>query len=190
MQDEPRAPLSLDQAGLVLSRQRLEETGCEVLAYGAKDTGEMGGGAAQVILRLAGPEVRESLRERLALGSRGLGEVAWTPAYGLEARGVRAICHIVSILKNTPQGAWCPEPERLGRGVQRCLEGCRERSLHTVALSCLGTGEGRVEPARAARLMIDAARGYRRKHPDWPLAIVFALPTSRDYDAFQHYLSH
>lgn len=185
----PRNPLSPDRAGLELSRQRLEDTGCEALAYGAKDTGEMGGGVASVVLTLAGPQLRDGLRERLAETDRKVGTAVWTPPFGLAERGVLGVCHIVSIIKNTPQGAWCPEPDKLARGVLACLEGCRDLHLHSVALASLGTGEGRVEPSHAARLMIGAARDYRKKNPDWPLRIVFALPTPRDYAAFAHQLS-
>lgn len=148
----------------------------------------MGGGAARAMLMLGGEELREALRAELGRGSRALGEAIMTPPFGLAGRGVKGVCHILSIRKHTSQGAWCPEPERLGPGVLRCLELSHELGARSVALSALATGEGRLDPARAARLMVDAARAYRRKHPDWPLEVQFALPTPRDYDAFQRAL--
>ncbi len=169
---------------VTLSRRPLEDTGCQVLAYGAKDTGEMGGGAAQALLMLGGPELQEALRQELARTARGIGEVVFTEPFRMADRKALAICHIVSIRKHTSQGAWCPEPDKLAAGVERCLQGCRERNLSSVALSCLGTGEGRVDPAHAARMMVGAAKQHGKG-----LEVTFALPNARDYAAFERQLS-
>lgn len=173
-----------------LSQLPLQEVDADVLGYGAKDTGEMGGGAAGALLVAAGPELEVAAREQLAQGSRSIGEAHLTPSFGgLRKRGVQWVCHIISIQKHTDQGAWCPHPERLEKGVVRALELAEAREASTLALSALGTNEGRVKADHAATMMVRAARQYFRDHPESSLRVIFSLPNPRDFEAFEKALS-
>lgn len=173
-----------------LSSMPLEESRAEMVAYGAKDNGEMGGGASGALLVAAGPALEEASRKELARCSREVGEVYLTPAFGsLLESGVGWVCHIISILKYTDQGAWCPHPELLEVGVARALAMADEKAVHTIAFSALGTGEGRVTPDHSARMMVSAARKHLRENPESPLRVVFCLPTERDYEAFERALA-
>lgn len=173
-------------SGLItLSHSALQLAKTDVIAYGAKDTGEMGGGAAAEILKAAGEGLLDALKAELAKTSRRVGEVAVTESFGLKSRGIRWICHIISIIRNTPQGAWCPEPARLADGVSRALELSRSLGAHSITLSALGTGEGRVDFNECARLMMGAAKDFSSKNRDYFLDIEFALPNFRDFEAFE-----
>jgi len=172
---------------IVLERALLEEIPADVIGYGAKDTGEMGGGAAASVLREAGPDLLPALRRELATSSRQVGEAVLTEAFGLRERGIRWIAHIISIIRNTPEGAWCPRPEKLYDGVLKALELSAGKGARTVALSMLATGEGRVKPVDAASFMIRAVRDFHRRGGE--LSVTLALPTFRDYEAARAVLS-
>lgn len=172
-----------------LSQMVLEESGAEVVAYGAKDTGEMGGGAAGALLLLAGEALEKAAREHLGENTREVGETFFTPSFGLARRGIQWVCHIVSIIKYTDRGAYCPHPERLESGVARALQLAEERQIVRMAFSALGTGEGRVQPEHCARMMIGAARSHFRVQPESLLRVNFCLPGDRDFAAFEKVLA-
>lgn len=169
----------------LLTRTPLQEISADVLAYGAKDTGEMGGGAANAMLVAAGPALRDALRQALSASPRTVGTTIFTKPFDLAPRGVKFVCHIVSIIKDTPKGAYCPEPQKLRSGVLSALKGCQERGVASVALSALGTGEGCVPAQEAARLMLGAISDFSTQHPSSHLSITLSLPTFDDYEAFR-----
>src|SRR5579862_4462248 len=107
---------------VTLSREPLQMMKVDAIGYGAKNTGEMGGGAAASILTAAGPEILTTLRSKLATSQRRVGDVVLTPSFKMEPSGIRWVLHIISIIKNTPQGAYCPQPERLRDGVCSALK--------------------------------------------------------------------
>ena len=147
----------------------------------------MGGGAAAAILGSAGPDLLPALREELATSTRQVGEAVLTEAFGLRARGVRWIAHVISIIKHTPEGAWCPNPERLYDGVLKALELSAGKRARSIAFSMLATGEGRAKPDDVARFMIRAVRDFHRK--GGRMDVTFALPTFRDYEAARRALA-
>lgn len=169
---------------VTLTREPLQMLKVDAIGYGAKDTGEMGGGAAAAILIAAGPEIRHALRSKLAGAPLRVGDVTITPSFKLEANGIRWVLHIVSIIKNTPQGAHCPQPERLREGICTAMNLAAQAGARTVAFSALGTGEGRVEPHLAATYMLEGVNAYRRTAARAELAVAFSLPSFRDYEAF------
>jgi O-acetyl-ADP-ribose deacetylase (regulator of RNase III) len=167
-----------------LTRDALQTLRVDAIGYGAKDTGEMGGGAAASVLTAAGPELLPALRSKLSHSSRRVGDVVVTDSFGLQTSGIRWVAHIISIIKHTPQGAYCPEPERLREGVSNALSAVSKLGARSVALSALGTGEGRVEPRIAARHMFGGVRQFRGAQPHVALEVIFSLPSFRDYEAF------
>ena len=179
-----------DSGPISIRQIRLEESGAELVAYGAKDTGSMAGGAAAALLEAAGPELENDLRARLAEANREIGVTVVTPAYRLEERFIAGVVHIISVRKHAEQGTFCPEPQRLADGVMRALELASQRKASTIAFSALGTGEGRVTSEQSARLMISATRTWHRNHPDSGLRVEFCLPSEKDYAAFMNVLAH
>jgi O-acetyl-ADP-ribose deacetylase (regulator of RNase III) len=179
-------PLRVLEGRINLCRDRLENAGTEAVCYGAKDTGEMGGGAAIALSLTCGPELLADLRYRLAQTGREVGEVVITEAYDHPRASL--VGHIISIKTSTPEGDWCPAPERLGDGVYRALQALQDQA-QTVAFSCLATGEGRAQPGQVASLMLGATRRYFKDHPDSDMKVLFCLPSYRDYQAFERALA-
>jgi O-acetyl-ADP-ribose deacetylase (regulator of RNase III) len=169
---------------VILTRDPLQILKVDAIGYGAKDTGEMGGGAAAAVLAAAGPEILTELRVKLASSSHRVGDVVLTDSFRLQAVGIRWVIHIVSIIKHTPQGAYCPQPERLRDGVCAALVAASTAGARSMALSALGTGEGRVAPHDAARYMFEGVRAFRQSPSAPDLAVTFSLPSFRDYEAF------
>lgn len=185
IEDGPRIYLFPDpetDPRLSLSDRPLQESRADVVAYGAKDTGEMAGGAAAALREAGGSALEEAARVALAESSREIGEVFLTEAFGLKKLGIRKVAHIVTIAKHTPQGSWCPHPERLGPATARALELAVADGARSVAFAALATGEGRARPEDVARMMVDAARSALREHLE--LRVTFCLPTERDHQAF------
>lgn len=172
-----------------LTRDPLQVLNVEAVGYGAKDTGEMGGGAAAAILTAAGPEIVPVLKLQLAGLPRRVGDVALTDSFQLRGSGIKWIIHIISIIKHTPQGAWCPQPTRLADGVSAALTAAADAGARSVAFSALGTGEGRVDPRDAARHMFQGVQAFRQKPGAPELRILFSLPSYRDFEVFQSVLS-
>jgi O-acetyl-ADP-ribose deacetylase (regulator of RNase III) len=154
-----------------LTRDPLQILRVDAIAYGAKDTGEMGGGAAASVLMAAGPEVLTEAKVKMARLARRVGEVVITDSFNLQSLGIRWIVHIISIIKHTPHGAYCPEPERLPKGVTRALVEVSKLGARSIAISALGTGEGRVDPRLAATYMFGGVRAFRESNPASKLAV-------------------
>jgi len=168
-----------------LARDPLPFVKVDAIGYGAKDTGEMGGGAAAAILAAAGPELIPAARQKLAATTRRVGVAVVTDAFKLRSSGIKWVCHIVSIVTKTPQGDWCPYPDKLYDGVKSGLEQVVEAGAASIAISALATGEGRVKPEDAARYMLTAIRDFQESRANRKLKIVLALPSYDDYRAFE-----
>ncbi len=172
-----------------LTDKFIQDMAVDVISYGAKDTGEMGGGAAASILEKAGPKILEAVRKEFALlPSKNIGDVVITDAFDLKNQNIKFVCHLISIIKYTPQGAYCPHPEKLYNGVFKSIELAYYKGAHSIAFSAMGTGEGRIKPEHCARLMISAVKDFRKKTPNKNIDIYFSLPSYRDYKAFCDYL--
>ena len=173
-----------------LTRERLPFIkGVDAIGYGAKDTGAMGGGAAAAILAASGPELISAAQRKLASTTRRVGVAVVTDSFGLRKSGITHVCHIISIITNTPQGDWCPYPEKLYDGVKSGLEQLLEVNAKVVAISALATGEGRVKPRDAARLMLTAIRDFHSMPDNRKLEVILSLPNYDDSEAFEYYLS-
>lgn len=171
---------------LSLSQEVIQESGAEMIVYDAKDSGEIDGSLGLA----AGPELEAAWRLQLAQSSRELGQAHLTPAYGqLRQRGTRWVGHIITIIQDTPEGPWCPRPERLVEGVQSILRQAEQKDISRVAFTALGTGQGRVPPDRCARILLEAVRQHQREHPDSEMRVTFCLPVDRDFQAFQQVLA-
>jgi O-acetyl-ADP-ribose deacetylase (regulator of RNase III) len=173
-------------AGITIHRTKLQDMKADALAYGAKDTGDMGGGAAAAISLAAGEKLKAAARLELSKSTRQLGDAVITESFGLAPLGVKWVVHVISIVKHTTDGAWCPKPEKLHDGVRKGLQLAAAKGAQTFAISMLATGEGRVKPADAARIMVGAIRSFHREGGQ--LDVMFALPSPRDHDAVQQYL--
>lgn len=166
-------------------RTPIQEVRCDALAFGAKNTGEIGGGPAEAIFRAAGPELLQAGRDALAKTDRQVGAVAVTRAFNLEEHGVKWICHVVANIRQDPDETLCPRPERLTDGVYKALDLIRELGGESIAFAAMGTGGGRVPPERVAQYMLAGVDRYQRRYGSRDPKVVFSLPSYRVLEAFR-----
>jgi O-acetyl-ADP-ribose deacetylase (regulator of RNase III) len=170
-------------AGLItLSRTPVHTAKTEVIAYGATDTGDMTGAVAREILVAAGEGLLDALKQELSASGRQVGDVAVTESFNLKSRGIKWICHVVTIARSTSR---CPSPGRIADGMASALEKARTLGVRSICFSAFGSGEGQVAPAENARLMMGAAKDFLARNRDYLLDIDFALPDYRDYEPFE-----
>jgi O-acetyl-ADP-ribose deacetylase (regulator of RNase III) len=144
----------------------------------------MGGGATSSLVARCGETVLEAVRVELAKTSRLVRTAVITASLNLGKRGVKYILHIVSIIRDTPQGAYCPTPKLLPHGVETALKLSFSKGCRSLAQAASATGEGRVGPADAARFMLTGVSQFQAKYKA-DLDITLCLPTASDHEAFQ-----
>jgi O-acetyl-ADP-ribose deacetylase (regulator of RNase III) len=69
--------------------------------------------------------------------------------------------------------------------MRTCLQQAYEAGAQSIAISALATGEGRVKPKDAARLMLTAIRDFQEAPAHRKLRVVLALPSYDDFEAFE-----
>lgn len=160
---------------VLLSRDRLEDSGATWLIHGISQDGRLRSGPGADLLGLAGEDLEYELLARLSQQSRQLGEVVQTGPYALQARGVCGILHVIAL--ETPRG--CSQPQKLADGLLLALQRCSGK----VAIASMGSGGGGLDPNQVARILVASARqaNYRG-------TITFCLPNGRDFQAFERAL--
>ena len=123
-----------------LVRDSITHINADAICYGAKDNGEMGGGAAAAIVLADGPQVISDAKRVITPNSR-VGDVFYSEAHLLSDKlGVKCIIHLISIIKYTPQGSYCPKPENIRSGVMNALTLAKKLGCQSIAFSAMGTG--------------------------------------------------
>lgn len=135
---------------VALSVGDLATHSADVLVNAANTALSMDVGVAAALRRVAGEELATEAASR---APAAMGDVVWTGPGRLKARQV---AHAVAALG----GAIC-----LGRATLRTLLGAESRGFRRVAFPALGTGIGRVPPALAAKLMLEAVVTFARLKP-------------------------
>lgn len=135
---------------VALSVGDLASHSADVLVNAANTQLGMEVGVAAALRRIGGEELAAEASSR---APAAMGDVVWTGPGRLKARHV---AHAVAALG----GAIC-----LGRVMLRTLLSAESRQLRRVAFPALGTGVGRVPPALAAKLMLEAIVTFARLKP-------------------------
>lgn len=135
---------------LALSVGDLATHSADVLVNAANTVLSMDVGVAAALRRVGGEELAAEARSR---APAAMGDVVWTGPGRLKSRHV---AHAVAALG----GAIC-----LGRATLRTLLGAESRQLRRIAFPALGTGVGKVPPALAAKLMLEAIVTFARLKP-------------------------
>ena len=128
-----------------------------------------GGGVDGVIHRASGPEL---LR---AIGGTPTGTAVVTPAFGLEAQGVKAVVHAVGPVW---RGGAAGEAERLSGAYRRSLELVLAAGLTSVAFPAISTGVYGYPLNRAATVTLRAIRAVLDDHPELDVRVVLHDPGS------------
>ncbi|WP_293913436.1 macro domain-containing protein [Deinococcus sp.] len=141
-----------------------QTTGALVTAANAQLAG--GGGVDGVIHRAAGPELLHSIR---AIGSCPSGSAVMTPAFKLEAQGVRRVIHAVGPIW---RGGQSGEAELLAGAYRRSLELATEAGCASIAFPAISTGVYGYPIPEAARVSVSTIRAYLAKHPGLNVRLV------------------
>jgi O-acetyl-ADP-ribose deacetylase (regulator of RNase III) len=130
-----------------------------------------GGGVAAAISRAGGPAVQRESDEKAPIG---LGDAVETTAGDMPARYV---IHAATMELGGPTSA-----EIIGNATRSTLSKADELGCRSLALVAFGTGVGGFPLDEAARLMVDAVRGYR---PRSLARVVFAVHGDEAERAFR-----
>jgi len=150
-----------------------------------------GGGVDGAIHRAAGPRLLEHNR---TLGGCPTGGVQRTPAFDLEARGVRHLFHAVGPV-------WGVDPhatgdEKLGYRLEdhllaqcyvRCLELAREHECRTIAFPAISTGVYGFPKERAVKIAVGHVQSFLDREST-PERVVFACFSQADADLYRQYV--
>lgn len=145
-----------------------------------------GGGVDGAIHRAAGPRLLEHNR---ALGGCPTGQVVDTPAFDLEARGVKRLLHTVGPVwraegeETSPLGR-LTEDVLLASCYQRCLERAAELELASVAFPSISAGVYGFPLARAASIALGHTRAFVERSAT-PEAVVFCCFSASDAEVFR-----
>jgi O-acetyl-ADP-ribose deacetylase (regulator of RNase III) len=146
-----------------------------------------GGGVDGAIHRAAGPRLLAHTR---GLGGCPTGEAVSTPAFDLEAQGVRTIIHTVGPVWGTDPQAEGDEPlgyrledNLLSRCYQACLEEAARLELSSVAFPAISTGVYGFPKERAARIALGHIRAFlsRSARPDRVVLACFSAEDAARY---------
>ncbi len=150
-----------------------------------------GGGVDGAIHRGAGPRL---LAHNRTLGGCPTGEVAITPAFDLEARGIAHIIHAVGPVWGCDPCATGSEPlgyrledNQLASCYQRALEVAAEHRVRSLAFPCISTGVYGFPQERAARIAIGHVRAFLEQS-ELPEKVIFCCFLKADAEIYERLL--
>lgn len=151
-----------------------------------------GGGVDGAIHRAAGPRL---LAHNRTLGGCPTGEARVTPAFDLEARGVKHIIHTVGPVWGTDPRAdgrerlgYRLEDNQLGQCYQACLELAAEHGARTLAFPGISTGVYGFPKERAAQIAVGHVRAFLARSPV-PETVVFCCFSEEDAEIYRRFLT-
>jgi O-acetyl-ADP-ribose deacetylase (regulator of RNase III) len=157
---------------IALEVQQADVTRLEVdaIANAANTQLKHGGGVAAAISRAGGPAVQRESTEQAPIG---LGDAVETTAGDMPARYV---IHAATMELGGPTSA-----EIIAKATRSTLARADDLGCRSFALVAFGTGVGGFPLAEAARLMVDAVRGYQPRSLE---RVVFAAHGDEAEQAF------
>ncbi|MCK6546181.1 macro domain-containing protein [Myxococcota bacterium] len=161
----------------------LTKLSVEALVNAANESLLGGGGVDGAIHRAAGPAL---LAHNRTLGGCSTGDAKLTPAFDLEARGVRYLIHAVGprwgsdpYADGTEPLGWRKEDMDLGRCYQRAMELAREHGVRSIAFPAISTGVFGFPRERAAKIAVGHVRFALSRHA-LPEKVVFCCFSDDD----------
>jgi O-acetyl-ADP-ribose deacetylase (regulator of RNase III) len=121
----------------------------------ANSLGIMGGGVAAALSRRGGPSIQ---REAMSLAPIAIGAAVVTTAGNLWAK------HVIHAPTMEEPGEKVGI-ENVRRATRAALIAAAHHGFDTIALPGMGTGLGGVDPADAARAIVDELRAHRQPKP-------------------------
>ncbi|PNY81748.1 macro domain-containing protein [Deinococcus koreensis] len=126
-----------------------------------------GGGVDGVIHRAAGPELLRALRQ---IGGTPTGTAVITPAFRLQAQGVRSVIHAVGPVW---RGGHSGEAELLAGAYRHSLELAAQAECGSVAFPSISTGVYGYPLEKAAPVALQTILAFLVDHP--PLSVRLVL---------------
>src|SRR4051794_13911112 len=138
-----------------LAKTDITEMAVDAVVNPANSLGIMGGGVAGALSRRGGPSIQ---REAMSLAPIAVGAAVVTNAGSLWAK------HVIHAPTMEEPGIKV-EVENVRRATRAALIAAARHGFETIAIPGLGTGLGGVDPADAARAMVDELRAHRQPKP-------------------------
>lgn len=124
------------------------------------------GGVDGVVHRAAGPQLLRAIRQ---IGGTPTGTAVLTPAFGLEAQGVRFVIHAVGpVWRGGDRG----EAELLAGAYRESLRLAAEQGCRSVSFPAISTGVYGYPLDRAAEVALRTIRDFLREHPALTVRVV------------------
>jgi O-acetyl-ADP-ribose deacetylase len=138
-----------------LAKTDITEMPVDAVVNPANSLGIMGGGVAGALSRKGGPSIQ---REAMSLAPIAIGAAVVTNAGALWAK------HVIHAPTMEEPGIKV-EVENVRRATRAALIAAAHHGFETIALPGMGTGLGGVDPADAARAIVDELRVHRQPKP-------------------------
>jgi O-acetyl-ADP-ribose deacetylase (regulator of RNase III) len=138
-----------------IAKSDITEMAVDAVVNPANSLGIMGGGVAAALSRKGGPSIQ---REAMSLAPIAVGAAVVTEAGQLWAK------HVIHAPTMEEPGMKIGV-ENVRRATRAALVAAAHKSIDTIAMPGMGTGLGGVDPADAARAMIDELRAHRQAKP-------------------------
>jgi O-acetyl-ADP-ribose deacetylase (regulator of RNase III) len=138
-----------------LAKADITEMAVDAVVNPANSLGIMGGGVAAALSRRGGPSIQ---REAMSLAPIAVGAAVVTNAGQLWAK------HVIHAPTMEEPGTKVGV-ENVRRATRAALLAAAHHGLDVIALPGMGTGLGGVDPADAARAMVDELRAHRQPKP-------------------------
>ncbi|MEM8784060.1 MAG: macro domain-containing protein [Planctomycetota bacterium] len=171
------------------------ELGVDVIVNAANEALAGGAGVDGAIHHAAGPELLAHTEQHQPRGCP-TGSAVATPAFGLEARGVKRILHTVGPVWSGQRDIGVPgapgddsaklgytyEDTMLASCYTRCLQLATQLQSHAIAFPAISTGVYGFPKPRAARIALGHVLGHfqQRPAPTHPINAVFVCFSEQD----------
>jgi O-acetyl-ADP-ribose deacetylase (regulator of RNase III) len=143
-----------------------------------------GGGVDGAIHRAAGPELKQ---HNETLGGCETGLAKATPAFNLEARGIRRIIHTVGPVWHGDENAklgYTKEDNLLASCYQQCLTLAANEQRNTLAFPAISTGVYHFPVERAAKIAISHTLAFLKDH-EYPEHVTFCCFSENDAEVYR-----
>jgi O-acetyl-ADP-ribose deacetylase len=165
------------------------ELGVDAIVNAANESLLGGGGVDGAIHRSAGPRLLEHNR---SLGGCPTGLAKITPAFDLEARGIRQVIHTVGPVWPARNDADAKlgdlrEDVLLASCYQQSLDLAAAYGCRVLAFAAISTGVYRFPRERAAKIALGHVLGYLSSH-DLPRIVVFCCFSEADAEVYRRVL--
>jgi O-acetyl-ADP-ribose deacetylase (regulator of RNase III) len=138
-----------------IAKADITEMAVDAIVNPANSLGIMGGGVAAAIARKGGPSIQ---KEAMSMAPIAIGAAVVTAAGKLWAK------HVIHAPTMEEPGTKVGV-ENARRAARAALIAAALRGFDVIAIPGLGTGLGGLDPAEAARTMVDELRAHRQPKP-------------------------